>query len=39
MNPTILRTVRRALAPAATGAVLAASLLVSGCGKDADVGA
>jgi HlyD family secretion protein len=38
MNPTILRTVRRALAPAATGAVLAASLLVAGCGKDADVG-
>ncbi len=38
MNPTILRTVRRALAPAATGAVLAASLLVIGCGKDADVG-
>jgi HlyD family secretion protein len=38
MNPTTLRTVRRALAPAATGAMLAASLLVIGCGKDADVG-
>ena len=38
MKPTILRTVRRALAPAATSAVLAASLLVIGCGKDPDVG-
>jgi RND family efflux transporter MFP subunit len=37
MNPTILRTVCRALTPAATGAVLAATLLVAGCGKDADV--
>jgi RND family efflux transporter MFP subunit len=35
MNPKILRTVRRALTPAATGAALAVSLLVAGCGKDA----
>jgi HlyD family secretion protein len=35
MNPTILRTVRRALTPAAIGAALAVSLLVAGCGKDA----
>jgi len=35
MNPTILRTVHRALTPAATGAALAVSLLVAGCGKDA----
>jgi len=35
MNPTILRTVRRALTPAATGAALAATLLLAGCGKDA----
>jgi RND family efflux transporter MFP subunit len=35
MKSKFLRTVRRALTPAATGAVLAASLLVSGCGKDA----
>ena len=36
MNPTILRTVRRAMTSAATGAALAASLLVSGCGKDVE---